>query len=167
MIEKLGDYKVSDALDFESIYLVDNSRASFLFNSITNAKNVFGNSIIEFFHPATGYNETAKNRLSSSTIMPVQYINSSILPLKIIDGNNEYLILNCIDPFYADDFAQMVSLAQKITQGWATKVYLLFSAYNEDVNGLDYRRVMLKLKDRKFVDKLVVGTFLPGFRNVN
>ncbi|RYE22126.1 MAG: hypothetical protein EOP45_08670 [Sphingobacteriaceae bacterium] len=111
IIDRLTDFKIPENLEFETILLVDNKRAHFIFDSITNAKNSYSKARIEFFHPATGYNSTAKTRLTSSSILPVQYINSSILPLKIIDGTNEILIINCIDDFEEDVLKKLISLS--------------------------------------------------------
>ncbi len=48
VIERLTDFKIDDDVDFESMYLVDNKRADFLYQTISYAEKFFKNSSIEF-----------------------------------------------------------------------------------------------------------------------
>jgi hypothetical protein len=166
IIDRLTDFKIPDNLEFETILLVDNKRADFIFDTITNAKNSYPNARIEFLHPATGYNSTAKTRLTSSHILPAQYMNSSILPIKVIEGANEILIINCIDEFEEDVLKKLVSLSQKLTESWAQKIHILFPSYNQDLNKDRVDDVKLGFKDQRFVNKISVSTYNPTFRNV-
>ncbi|RYE19591.1 MAG: hypothetical protein EOP45_12425 [Sphingobacteriaceae bacterium] len=166
IIDRLTDFKIPDKLEFETVLLVDNKRADFIFDSIAHAKNSFPQAQVEFLHPATGYNTTAKARIASSHILPVQYINSSILPIKIIDGTQEILVINCIDDFEEDSLKKLISLSQKLTENWAQKVYILFPSYNTDLNKGTVDDVKLAFKDQRFVSKVTVSTYNPNFRNV-
>jgi len=167
VIERLTDFRVRDDLDFESVYLVDNKRAEFLHNTIVCTEQFFDDKVIEFLIPNTGYNSTVQARKTSSSILPVQYINSSILPLKVIQQKHEeILVLNVIDAFEEDYLKRLISLAQKLTEGWANKVYIWFPEFNQDIHGEIVKKVQLDFRDQAFINKIAVGTFNPGFRNV-
>lgn len=166
VIERLTDFKIDDSLEFDTIYLVDNFRANFLHDAIMFARQNFSGKIIEFFHPTTGFNNTVKNRISSSSIMPVQYINGSILPLKIIDNESEYLVINCIDKFEEDTLRKLLSLAQKITENWGQKIYILFPEFNRDLHSSIVENIKLELKDRRFAKKVLVSSYNITFRTV-
>lgn len=166
VVERLTDFKIDSSLDFDTIYLVDNQRASFIYNTITFAKRQFTNTIVEFFHPTTGFNNTVKNRISSSNIMPVEYINGSILPLKVIDNDNEYLIINCIDQFEEGTLRKLLSLSQKLTENWGQRIYILFPEFNHDTHNLIVEEIKLELKDRRFSKKVVVNSFNQNFRTI-
>jgi hypothetical protein len=166
VIERLTDFKIDDSLEFDTIYLVDNFRANFLHDTIMFARQQFSGKIIEFFHPTTGFNNTVKNRISSSGIMPVQYINGSILPLKIIDNESEYLIINCIDKFEEDTLRKLLSLSQKITENWGQKIYILFPEFNRDLHSITVENIKLELKDKRFAKKVLVSSYNLTFRTV-
>jgi hypothetical protein len=168
VIDRLTDFRVEDGVDFESIYLVDNRRADFLFQAITHASHFFKKSEVEFLIPNTGHNSTVKTRKSSSSILPAQYINSSILPLKVIqkDGTQEILVLNIIDEFEEGHLPHLISLAQKLTEGWSNQVFLLYPRYVKDTFGESVEKAKLEFRDQAFVRKIQVGSYMPDFRNV-
>jgi len=168
VIEKLSNSPITENSDFDSVYLVDNKRADFLFESIMNAKNTYNGSDIEFLIPNIGYNHTGKARVSSTPIMPVQFINSSVLPIKIINENPkyEYLLLNIIDDFEEDYLKRLISLAQKLTEGWGDKIFILFPNYNDNLYGEIVESAKLEFQDQRFIKKLKVGSFNPTFRNI-
>lgn len=168
VIERLADFRVDDDVDFETIYLVDNKRADFLYQTISHANNYFKEGSIEFLIPNTGHNNTIRTRMSSSPILPVQYINSSILPLKVIqkDGSQEILVLNVIDEFEGGHLPHLISLAQKLTEGWSNQVHILYPRFVKDTFGESIEKAKLEFKDQSFVRKIQVGSYMPDFRNV-
>lgn len=168
VIERLTDFNIDDSLEFDTIYLVDNKRAQFLHDTIIFAKQNFIGKAVEFFHPTTGFNNTVKNRISSSDTMPVQYINGSILPLKIIDIKNEdaYLVVNCIDEFEEDVLRKLLSLSQKLTENWVQKIYILFPSFNSDIHSKTVEDIKLELKDKSFARKVIISSYNTTFRNV-
>jgi hypothetical protein len=168
VIERLADFRVDDDVDFETIYLVDNKRADFLYQTISYANNYFKEGSIEFLIPNTGHNNTVRTRMSSSPILPVQYINSSILPLKVIqkDGSQEILVLNVIDEFERGHLPHLISLAQKLTEGWSNQVHILYPRFVKDTFGESIEKAKLEFRDQSFVRKIQVGSYMPDFRNV-
>src|SRR5688572_5018720 len=117
VIGRLNDFRVDNDLEFDSIYLVDNKRADFLYDTIMFAQNKFKGAT-EFVIPNTGHNDPV-TRKTSSPILPVQYINSSILPLKVVQKKSqEILVLTVIDEFEEECLRRLISLAQQLTEGW-------------------------------------------------
>lgn len=166
VIERLTDFRVEEDLEFETTYLVDNRRADFLFATIDFVKNKFTNYEMHFFHPSTGFNVSARQRLNSSKILPVQYINSSVLPIRIFKENEECLILSCIDNFESEYLQKLINLAQKLTNNWSQKVYILFPEYNLDTHKDKVDDVKLGFKDQNFVSKIIISSYNPNFRNI-
>jgi len=165
VINRLDSFRIPNNWEFDSVYLVDNKRANFLYDTLTFAHNQFPESILEFLVPNTGHNNTIGTRKTSSKILPVQYINSSILPLKIIQGSTEILALNIIDDFEADYLKGLITLAQKLTEGWGSHIYIFFPQYNPDLHDPIVEEIKLSFRDKTFIQKIEVGTFKPNFRN--
>ena len=168
VIERLSSSPIIENSEFDSVYLVDNKRADFLFESIMYAQNSYKNSEIEFLVPDIGYNHTGKARISSTNIMPIQFINSSILPIKIINEapKYEYLLLNTIDDFEEEYLKRLISLAQKLTEGWGDKIFVLFPNYNENLHGEIVENAKLEFEDQRFIKKLEISTYNPTFRTI-
>lgn len=167
VISKLSEFKSETDLEFDTVYLVDNHRVGFLYDTISFAHKYFNTSVIvEFIHPNTGLNTTAADRQTSSTILPVQYINASILPIKVIKGTDEYLFLNCIDEFDPDYLRRLISLSQKLVEGWGQQIFILFPTFNKDTFGEDVENIKLEFRDKKFIKKITISSFNPTFRNV-
>jgi hypothetical protein len=171
VIERLANFKIDSNLELlNRIYLVDNKRANFLYAAMNFAKHYFKKNEedrIEFLIPNIGYNSTLETRKTSSIILPVQYINSSILPLKIFQKKNtEILVLNVIDNFEKESLQRLISLAQKLTEGWGSKVYILFPEFNKDKYGETVEEIKSKFIDKTFICKIKVDTFNKDFRNV-
>lgn len=166
VIKRLDDFKIDKEIELNSIYLVDNKRAGFLYDTISHVNRRFPNGKSEFLIPNTGHNNTITTRQTSSSILPVQYINSSILPFKVTIDNSEILVLNIIDDFEEDYLRGLVSLSHNLTAGWANKVYILFPEFNENRYGEIVGKVKLGFRDKAFVRKVQVGTFSEDFRNV-
>jgi hypothetical protein len=168
VIERLTDFKVDDDVDFESMYLVDNKRADFLYQTITYAGKFFKNSLIEFLIPNTGHNNTIKTRQASSPTLPVQYVNASMLPLKVTqkDSNQEILVINVIDEFEEGHLQHLMGLAHNLTEGWANQIHILYPRFVKDSFGESVEKAKLEFRDKSFVRKVQIGSFMPDFRNV-
>ena len=165
MIGRLTDFKVDKDLKFDSIYLIDNKRAGFLYDTIAHVKYRFPGSEFEFLIPNTGNNNTITTRQTSSNVLPVQYVNSSVLPFKVTVDDLEVLVLNVIDGFEGDYLRSLISLAHNLTAGWANEVYILFPKFNPNLHGEIVGRVKLEFRDQSFVRKVRVSTFDEDFRN--
>lgn len=170
LLSKLAHYKYqNDARsDFDFVYLVDNKQANFLYKSITHVKQKFSDCEISFYYPDTGYNDTARGRISHGSELPVQYVNSSIIPFKIIDktSKSEYLVLCLNEDCTRQNLEGLMNASQKLTEGWCQKVYLLFLNYDNLSAANIFDEVKLSFKDKEFAEKVSVDSFSPNFRNI-
>ena len=171
LLEQVNSVRLEmNNIDFESIYLVDNRRASFVYEAIQYSKNKFRNSEIKFIYPYTGYNNSGNNREFSGGILPVQYINSSILPLHVINkkDNKEYLIINCIEKYSVVTLKRLIGLAQKFIQMWITiDVHILFPELNFQESQSEVNQIKLEFLHKENIMKnITVGTFSPDFRSI-
>jgi len=167
MIERLGEVRLTSAELYDEVYLMDNERCAFIYNGLSFVKNTYHKSTMEFFHPQTGYNSTISARVTSSPILPVQYINSSVLPVKIVTSSREEeLIILCSDNLESDFLARLISMAQSLSEGWSSRVTLLFPYYDETRHRSIVDSVKMRFRDNKFAAKVSVASYQPTFRNV-
>lgn len=165
VIEEISDFRNSDAVNYGTVYLLDNKKATFLYSSVQYASKKDDNFF--FFYPDTGFNMDTILRTHQGNILPVQYINSPIQLFKIITPTGENLLITVEDAFNIDYFERLLQLARLLTEGWATKVYMAFSSYNDYANKDNVKNILSKLNDRNFAKKIIVESLdYSDFRNL-
>lgn len=169
MIDKLAqcNFKNEVRSEFEYVYLVDNKRARFLYSTISYVRALYAGKEVSFLYPDTGYNNTARGRQTKGKILPVQYINSAVLPFKVVDtSNGEEVLVLCLDEdFDKAGFTGLLNLSHKLSDGWGQKIDLLFSAFDAREGANTVNEVKQSFRDSDFVKKVYVDTYAPTFRN--
>jgi hypothetical protein len=132
VIRQLHRVILPDTLNYEAIYLVDNKRAQFVFDTITFAKQVANGCGVTFFYADTGRNVNPLCRIKHGPLLPVEYINSSVLALRVADetSRNRTLILSTLEEFSEPGLKRLLGLTQSLSQDWCSKVILAFPDYD-------------------------------------
>lgn len=125
LIVKLDKIELNTGVNHDGVFLVDNKRILFIYDALIYMKLNFpiGEFEVEFIYFLTGLNAGDGN-LRSGKILPVEYINTSILPMIARKGNETTVILFSIDKFNKDDLLKLFGIANSIgcnVQG-ATKI---------------------------------------------
>jgi len=135
LIKKLVNVKTKIESDFENVYILDNKRITFLFNAINFAKNLYPNYPIEFEYIKTGINEKNDGgRKLSGNILPVQYVNSSILPIRINqEKEHKYIRQSTLMKFSESNFDEMIEVKSFYTtfKSFENTDYIGFNKPNE------------------------------------
>ena len=168
LISSLANSRGIDEYKYGTIYLVDNKRFSFIFDSINYAKSLEKVSSYEFFYPATGRNINPSSREASGSILPVEYINSSILLMKLIKNDGSYIFLiTCIDEFHKDRLKRVIGLAHELTQNLITHTVISFPNYDSLHHFNEVKDAKTGFKDKNFTDRVEVTSFRSDFRSLN
>lgn len=135
-----------DEIKNNVIYVVDSKRAKFILEVMrfVKTKNDYSYS---FYYPLTGRNLNPQSRNNIGEMLPVEYLNSSIIPIKLEkkDNNKEIsLLLATIDNFEADDFMRLMGLAKDISTNLVGEVIIAFPNYDQ----LKHNNVVNELKQR-------------------
>lgn len=126
-----------DMLRNATIYIVDNKRICFILEVMKYIKTLSTFSY-SFYYPSTGQNINPQNRANTGSILPVEYFNSSVIPIKLENINNSKetcLFLATIDSFEKDTFMRLMGLAKDLCTNLAGQVIIAFPDYNELVDG--------------------------------
>ena len=105
-----------------------------------------------FYYPSTGQNVNPQNRANTGSILPVEYLNTSVIPIKLESINNSKetcLFLATIDNFEKDTFMRLMGLAKDLGTNLVGQVIIGFPDYKE----LEH--------------KIVVSTSKQGFQDVD
>jgi hypothetical protein len=163
--DKVASVRMQEHNVFESLALVDNNRAQFLYESLTFVRNKYGKENIEFFYIDTGLNNSNLEKVYSGSVMPVEYMCSDILPLTITYHDNKLLFLVVKDKFDKDYFKRIIGLSQDLTRNWASEIIIAFPDYNEFEHKELCSEAKMEFNDNRFTKIISVTTYLPDFRD--
>lgn len=164
VIKELYTSRISSEYNFEAIYLVDNRRMGFIYDSIQYVKFGFQKDDEKikpdwyFVYYLTGKNS---GQLSSKEgkILPVQLLTTSILPFKIVKENEMILCLTAIDNFSSETFAKILGLARDISINFQGKTYIAFPDYNKPKHENIVEKVKRRYNNSLFTKNVFVENF--------
>ncbi|KEO82002.1 hypothetical protein [Tumebacillus flagellatus] len=163
VIEEVRDLRDRNNFKYDSIYLVDNKRTNFLLGSIAFAKSLIVGGSVEFLYPNTSLNVPGLNgRHTSGSILPLQFINSSILPFRITDGNRKILVITVIDNFVEDELLRIIGLAQNLTNDWANETIIAFPDYRQYEHEIQVNRSKSRFIGSELIRNLSVRSYSFG-----
>ncbi len=165
IIQQVTRVRSIDENNYDLIYIVDNKRVSFIYDTIKHLKNFRSNSEIEFFYPGTGKNNNPLNKKTSGKILPVDFLNSGILLIKLINPDNtKTLVISVIDEFDKNNFKRLMGLALNIMQDFAQDSLILFPHYEPLLHENQVNEAKSSFRDRRFTDSVFVSSFKTDFR---
>lgn len=143
IIGKVKNSQINSSLKFRAIHLIDNKRASFLYESIKYIKNKYGSENVNFFYPPTSLNLINTQKKYFGKIFPVEYISSPVLPIVIEKNNQEqpiFCLMSC-EPFSFEVLESLVACARDLVADISKNLLFVFKEYNklnakEDVDNL-------------------------------
>ncbi|MEX0813170.1 MAG: hypothetical protein WD048_13205 [Chitinophagales bacterium] len=168
LIEKVSDVLTPSNFNYDQIYLVDNNRADFIYKSISFAKKFSESYNYSFFYPETGKNINPSLKLDHGKILPVEYINSSIIPIRLESKseNKTKLILTCIDNFEEEDLKRLINLSQTLSKSWASEIIIGFPDYNETRHIQNVDIAKSSFTNEGITAKIKVVNYCNDYRNL-
>lgn len=164
IIKDIADMQIT-ANDIKfPMYVVDNKIANFLFQSIEYSKKFFDNEQVKFLYPNTGYNNSNYEKKPCGEVLPVQYINSHIIPFKV--ENRNMLIITSMDRFNKEELPRLIALTQYLTNSWGDKIILAYPDYDSSKHKEDVTWAKRKFQDNKFIERIEIASYGQDFRNL-
>ena len=149
---------------YDKILIVDNDIFKFLYENILDIKKNYDK--VDFIYPKTGFN-ISSNNLGYGPKLPLLYLNTSIIPLRIEDKNEKYLYLLVKDNFSEDNLISLINLAKNLNTLQTTD-YTIFSFpdYNKFDHSVILERVLaLNNIDENFKGQVRIVKHKIDFRN--
>ncbi len=128
------NYKREILNDEINYFLLDNNKANFLISSIITAKNYREDISVKFLYPITEANQSPGKIGQRGLKLPVQYINSSIIPIVKEDMNKISFLMFCADSFSSEALKKLIWLTIRLTSGFGNEYLLYFPDYKEAQN---------------------------------
>ena len=165
VVDKIGGFYLKEDCTYDTIALIDNKRAQFLYTILTFTHTRYGKEHVGFFYINTGLNNANLNRLYIGNVIPFEYINSDVIPLAITTDISKILFLATTDSFCEEYLMRLIGLAQELTNAWAANVVIAFPDYNKFEHNENVINAKNSFDDSNFVNKIEVITFRPDFRD--
>ncbi len=168
ILSKLENIQLNSDYSFDSLYVVDNKRIDFIFSSIQYTRNRFKNSDISFFYPDTGKNLNPATKRNNGKVLPIEYINSTIIPLRIEDVQTKKttLVLITNDNFELNDLKRLIGLSKELSKSWPSEIVICFPDYNELRHSKDVRNAKTTFEDETFTQNIIVENFNTNFKSL-
>ena len=164
IIKDIADMQITTNDIKFPMYIVDNNVANFLCQSIEYAQKFFDDKTVMFLYPSTGYNNSNYDKKSCGEILPVQYINSHIIPFKVEERN--MLIITSMDGFNKEELPRLIALAQDLTNSWGDRIILAYPDYDSSKHKDDVTWAKRKFQDNKFIERIEIASYVQDFRNL-
>lgn len=151
LISKVASAKLDKAGN-QTIYIVDNKRAGFILKVMQYLQSQSTYDYF-FYYPSTGRNINPCNRTNTGSILPVEYLNSSILPIKMVkkDNSNEtFFMLATIDNFDKDTFMRLIGLSKDISTNLSGRIVIGFPDYNSLTHEITVNQTKMGFDDSDF-----------------
>lgn len=164
---KLSKSRNLEAYPFDTIFLVDDYRAAFLYDSIRHVRREYSNQLVEFFYPPTGKNINPNTREAGGDVLPVEYVNSPILPFRITTSENKKtLVVASADSFAVDNLKRLLGLAQSLSHEFAASTLILYPDYNSLQHENSVQEAKSGFENKSYTESVRVDTFRRDHRGV-
>jgi len=158
LISILSPIKLNTGINHDGIFLVDNKRIEFIYDSIYFVKLKYRYHDIDFVYFNNGLNHDDRNPRNGK-IMPVQYINSSIVPLRASKDNETVIIINTIDSFDKGDLIKYMGIAKNIGCNAQGATLICFPDYSETEHLPTVNNIKQIFSDTSFTSQLEVTNY--------
>ncbi|MDB5228845.1 MAG: hypothetical protein JWN78_3038 [Bacteroidota bacterium] len=146
-------------------FLIDNSKANFLISSIATAKNYRDDVPVKFLYPITEVNQSPRRIGERGLKLPVQYINSSVIPITKEDKSKISFLLFCSDPFSTESLKKLIWLTIRLTSGFGNEYLLYFHDYDEAQHKNDAKEVIRSFNEELLDEKIQILRYIDADAN--
>jgi len=165
IISKVSKCRKLEDYTYETIFLVDDYKAAFLYDSIRFLRQSNHNQNVEFLHPATGKNINPASRTAASNVLPVEYVNSPVLPFRITSHDNKKtLVLSNSDDFAVDNLRRLLGIAQTLSQEFATNTLILYPDYDPLLHDNLVQEAKAGFANKTYTESVTIDCFRKDYR---
>lgn len=140
-------------IGFDSIYVVDNRRLTFILSAIKTAQFLHPLAKVRYLFPHTGYNNESELLVTYGDILPIQYINTSLLPIVIDEGDKITLLIFCDSKFDSQYLKRLIWFAHKVS-GLASDVIIFFNDYDRTLHESDANKIKRLFQNSGLVSRI-------------
>ncbi|MBK8242241.1 MAG: hypothetical protein IPK88_02355 [Saprospiraceae bacterium] len=163
LISIVASSRVLDTQCNNAIFIMDNKRVVFILEIMKFVKTKSEKFDYFFYYPNTGQNINPVNRENVGKSLPVEYLNSTILPIRLVNKDNPKeicLLLATLDNFEEEDLLRLIGLAKDITTELVGQIIIAFPDYDDLVHSQIVALTKQKFQANEFTKSVSVINFL-------
>lgn len=155
-------------LNYNTIYLIDSARSSFLYKSIQIIENNYSKNAYKssFYYIDTGNNPSDKNKKFKGEFLPIQLLISDIQLFLLEKDDKRILAMIVKDNFTIESVNRIFGLAHNISKGLA-KINIHFPNYSSSKHGNDVKRVKRGFQNSNIIDSINILSYNDDFRSLS
>lgn len=168
VVAKVANINLDKNLNFSTIYIVDNSRAAFIYNSVNYLRKTYSSFELYFHYAFNSSNFKDPEIDKFGRIMPVEYFCSNLLPFRLVDKstNKVSFCLASREEFSEDVINRLLCLASDVSQDFTGDFIFIFPDYDS----LSHERILAKSmrarsRSGEFLN-VTVNSYNYDFRNL-
>jgi hypothetical protein len=166
IIGKVFPIQVDSDLVFDKIFIIDNNRLNFFVETIQNAKKEFGRNNVKFVYHNTGLNSINLQSLSYGDFLPIQYLFSDIIPVRVESNGKIELLIFSKDEFSLENFSKLLDFAKSFDHlGTTDSTTLSFPDFNDLEHSPAIKKKLIKFGNYSYQINLFVKKHTEDFRN--
>lgn len=168
ILQKVSNVRNVDQYNYGSIYVVDNKRVSFIYDTIKYLRSANPDSELNFFYPNTGKNYNSISRESSGKILPAEFINSGVIPFKLTHKDkSKTFVVASIDEFHKDNLKRLMGLSHSMGLNLAMNTSILFPDFDLVRHENQVSEAKSSFRDKDFTGSVSVSSYRSDFRNIS
>lgn len=158
LISKLNRIELPKEYEHDGIFLIDNKRIEFIYDSISYVQLNFRNYEIDFIYFNTGFNNDELNA-KNGKLMPIQYVNASIIPIRAHKNEETVVIISSIDGFDKNELMKLIGIAKNIGCNLQGRTVICFPDYLETEHLPIVEQVKQAFDDSSFTSNLTISNY--------
>ncbi|MBK8564433.1 MAG: hypothetical protein IPN76_14125 [Saprospiraceae bacterium] len=149
--------------EFDTIYFLDNKRATFLYSSIKEAQEYSDDRKISFVYPDTGFNQDAEKINPAGKLLPLELMCSDILPLLVQKGEDYHILIFCNDEIEKKYLKRVIWMVHKLCP-FASRTNIYFPNFDPSKHDEMVFSVKQEFQESNYIGRIGVknGTMLPS-----
>lgn len=166
-VTKLQSSRFISDYDLKELYVIDNSRVTFILDAISYLESHHKDYEWYFFHPVTGMNISDTSIHKHSKQMQVEFVNNSFIPFllkkKVDDHETLKFIVVTKDLFSKESFSKWITYCRHHTNDSISDIEISMPDFYPDDHSSEINKVLSSYETK--VD-IKVSNYKPNFRSL-
>lgn len=166
IVSKVANIQIDNDIKFDKIFLLDNNKINFLYESVYKTRKEYGIDNMDFVYHNSSLNINSLQENSYGTRFPFNYLYSDIIPLRIVIDGKINLMIYINDDFSEESFLQVLDFAKSFDHLNALdKTSLIFRNYDSLTDENLIKNKLFNFNNYKLDENLSIKKFPFDFRN--
>lgn len=158
LIQELQEDIVTPRNEFEAIYILDNFKVSFLVSAYRTAKLYRPDAKLKYLFHHTGSNQDPEQLYLTDTLLPIELMNSSLIPIVLESAEKTSVLIFCNNKFDAETLKRLIWLSHKLS-GLANEIVIYLPDFDITRHEATEKSIKQSFKDFDVLNKIAVRRY--------